>query len=180
MTELQELNRLKSEFVATASHELKTPLTSIGMSVRLLRERQGDVLDDRDRELLDAAAEDVDRLRDLVNDLLDLSKIESGRMEMEMETVSMSLISEKATEALQVQADEKNISLDTDVPADLPDVKADSYTPRCTTDSTWPASISRLRTDARRFRSSGVRAETTRSASATPSRRKNFGSVASF
>lgn len=125
VTELQELNRLKSEFVATASHELKTPLTSIGMSVRLLRERRGGVLDDRDRELLDAAVEDVDRLRDLVDDLLDLSKIESGRMEMEREAVPLTLMCEKATEALQAQADEQATSLDVDVPDDLPDVNAD-------------------------------------------------------
>ncbi|MFB6286261.1 MAG: ATP-binding protein [Candidatus Bipolaricaulia bacterium] len=125
VTELQELNRLKSEFVATASHELKTPLTSIGMSVRLLRERRGDVLDERDRELLDAAAEDVDRLRDLVDDLLDLSKIESGRMEMDVETIPVSLMCDKAIEALQAQAEENDISFDVDVPDDLPDVQVD-------------------------------------------------------
>ncbi|MFO8100487.1 MAG: ATP-binding protein [Salinibacter sp.] len=125
VTELQELNRLKSEFVATASHELKTPLTSIGMSVRLLRERHGEGLDERDRELLDAAVEDVERLRALVDDLLDLSKIESGRMEMEREAVPVSLLCEKATEALQSQADENGISLDVDVPKELPDVEAD-------------------------------------------------------
>lgn len=125
VTELQELNRLKSEFVATASHELKTPISSIGMSVRLLRERRGDVLDDRDRELLDAAAEDVDRLRDLVDDLLDLSKIESGRMEMEREAISVSLICDKALEVLRTQADEKNISVAVNIPEELPDVHAD-------------------------------------------------------
>ncbi len=125
VTKLQELNRLKSEFVATASHELKTPLTSIGMSVRLLRERHGETLEERDRELLDAAAEDVDRLRDLVDDLLDLSKIESGRMEMNRETVPVSLMCDKATEALRAQADEQDISLDVDVPETLPDVTAD-------------------------------------------------------
>lgn len=125
VTELQELNRLKSEFVATASHELKTPLTSIGMSVRLLRERHGETMEERDRELLDAAAEDVDRLRDLVDDLLDLSKIESGRMEMESEPVPVSLMCKKATEALRTQADEQDISLDVSVPETLPDVTAD-------------------------------------------------------
>lgn len=125
VTELEELNRLKSEFVATASHELKTPLTSIGMSVRLLRERRGDVLDDRDRELLDAAAEDVDRLRDLVDNLLDLSKIESGRMYMERESVPVSLLCDKAIEALKAQAEDKNLSFDVHVSDDLPDVTAD-------------------------------------------------------
>jgi len=125
VTELQELNRLKSEFVATASHELKTPLTSIGMSVRMLQERHGERLEERDRELLDAAVEDVERLRNLVDDLLDLSKIESGRMEMETETVPLSLLGEKAAEALRPQAEEKAVSLMIDLPEDLPSVRAD-------------------------------------------------------
>lgn len=125
VTELQELNRLKSEFVATASHELKTPLTSIGMSVRMLRERHGERLEERDRELLDAAVEDVKRLRSLVDDLLDLSKIESGRMEMEVETVPLSLLCEKASEALAPQAEEKDVSLTIDLPENLPAVRAD-------------------------------------------------------
>lgn len=125
VTDLQELNRLKSDFVATASHELKTPLTSIGMSVRLLHERHEADFDSRDRELLEAAVEDVDRLRDLVNDLLDLSKIESGRMEMERAAVPVPLISKKAVGLLKTQAAEKDISFDVDVPDELPDVKAD-------------------------------------------------------
>lgn len=125
VTELQELNRMKSEFVATASHELKTPLTSIGMNVRLLRERYGNILEVRDRELLDAAVEDVKRLQTLIDDLLDLSKIESGRMEMDMKAVSPSLICEKATEMLQTQADDKSITINVEVSEDLPGVEAD-------------------------------------------------------
>lgn len=125
VTDLEELNRMKSEFVATASHELKTPLTSIGMSVRMLRERREDIFTDRDVELLDAAIEDVDRLKALVEDLLDLSKIESGRMDMEREAVPVSLLCDKAIEALRAQADDRDISLDADVPDDLPDVSAD-------------------------------------------------------
>lgn len=125
VTELQELNRLKSEFVATASHELKTPLTSIGMSVRLLHERHKEDFDERDRDLLDAAIEDVDRLRNLINDLLDLSKIESGRLEMEQEAIPIQLIAKKATEALKTQAEERGVSIRVDIPEALPQVNAD-------------------------------------------------------
>ena len=125
VTELQELNQMKTEFVATASHELKTPLTSIGMSVRLLKERHEESFEERDRELLDAAAEDVDRLRALVDDLLDLSKIESGRMEMDVETVPVTLMCEKAIEALTPQAEKQDISFGVNVPDDLPAVNAD-------------------------------------------------------
>lgn len=67
----------------------------------------------------------VPPLRDLVDDLLDRSKIESGRMEMEVETVSMSLMCAKATEAPQAQADGDGISFDARVPDDPPHVMAD-------------------------------------------------------
>lgn len=116
---------MKSEFVATASHELKTPLTSIGMSVRLLKERHEETFEERDRELLEAAIEDVERLRALVDDLLDLSKIESGRMAMEVEAVPVGLLCEKAAENLRGQADENGVDLILDLPDDLPSVQAD-------------------------------------------------------
>jgi signal transduction histidine kinase len=67
----------KSEFVLTASHELRTPLTSVSMAVDLLMESAAPKLTDKERELLAACHEDVQRLRALVNDLLDLSKIEA-------------------------------------------------------------------------------------------------------
>ena len=86
VTRMKEVERLKSEFVMTASHQLRTPLTSIGMSVDLLRESAAK-LDDRERQLLDAAHEELQRLRALVNDLLDLSRIEAGRIELQFDRV---------------------------------------------------------------------------------------------
>ncbi|MEM8831921.1 MAG: histidine kinase dimerization/phospho-acceptor domain-containing protein, partial [Cyanobacteria bacterium P01_G01_bin.19] len=80
VTKLKELDNLKSEFVATASHELRTPLTGMAMSLNLLAEVTEEKLSRSESELLDAAVEDVERLRGLVNDLLDLSKIESGKI----------------------------------------------------------------------------------------------------
>ena len=89
VTRLTELDRLKSEFVMTASHELRTPLTSIGMSIDLLREKVYEKLTGKEQQLLSAAHEDVQRLKVFVNDLLDLSKIEAGKMEMEFASVSV-------------------------------------------------------------------------------------------
>ena len=74
VTRLAELDRLKGEFVMTASHELRTPLTSIGMSIDLLLESASKKLDDKEQKLLSAAHEDLQRLRVLVNNLLDLSR----------------------------------------------------------------------------------------------------------
>ena len=125
VTRLRELDRMKSEFVATASHELKTPLTSMGMSIGLLQERATDKLSDRERELLDAAAEDVDRLKALVRDLLDLSKIESGRLELDLAEVPPLLLADKAASGLRLQAQEAGVALAVEVPDDVPDVVAD-------------------------------------------------------
>jgi two-component system, NtrC family, sensor histidine kinase KinB len=88
VTRLKEVERLKSEFVMAASHELRTPLTSLGMSIDLLLEHAVTGLAEKDQELLQAAHEEVHRMKALVNDLLDLSRIEAGRIEMEFETNS--------------------------------------------------------------------------------------------
>ena len=125
VTRLRELDRLKSEFVATASHELKTPLTSIGMSMGLLEERLTSILDEGNRELLEAANEEVGRLRTLVEDLLDLSKIEGGRMEMQQYPTALKDLTDHTHRNFRPQADEQGVKLQSDVPEDLPDVQAD-------------------------------------------------------
>ena len=85
ITRLREVERLKSEFVMATSHELRTPLTSLGMSIDLLMEHAGQELAAKDQDLLRAAHEEVHRMKDLVNDLLDLSRIEAGRIELKFE-----------------------------------------------------------------------------------------------
>ena len=125
VTRLRELDRLKSEFVATASHELKTPLTSIGMSMGLLEERLTSTLGESNRELLEAANEEVGRLRALVEDLLDLSKIEAGRMEMHPQATSIRDLANHALQNFRPQASEQDVELKMNVPDGLPDVHAD-------------------------------------------------------
>ena len=126
VTRLTELDRLKSEFVMTASHELRTPLTSIGMSIKLLLEKSMEKLDEKERQLLLAAHEDLERLKTLVNNLLDLSKIEAGRMEMEFENISIRALCQNAVGVLKSQIDTKGIQLALDLPENLPIVKADA------------------------------------------------------
>ncbi|MBE9048137.1 HAMP domain-containing protein [Pleurocapsales cyanobacterium LEGE 10410] len=111
VTKLKELDNLKSEFVATASHELRTPLTGMAMSLNLLAETTEDKLSESESELLDTAVEDVERLRELVNDLLDLSKIESGKIDLDFVEVEVNFLLDKAISALNIQAEQKEVTL---------------------------------------------------------------------
>lgn len=126
VTRLRELDRLKSAFVAMASHELQTPLTSIGMSIGLLSERVAAHLDDSERELLEVAGEEVNRLRSLVRDLLDLSKIEAGKVKMTFDVVPVRLLAEKAVDALRTQAEDREVELLTSIDETLPRARADA------------------------------------------------------
>lgn len=125
ITRLKELDRLKSEFVMAASHELRTPLTSIGMSISLLKERALDKLDAKETELLSVADEEVRRLKALVSDLLDISKIEAGKMDIEFDSVPVKPIVERAIDVFKSQADEKSIELSCTIPESLPAIEAD-------------------------------------------------------
>jgi NtrC-family two-component system sensor histidine kinase KinB len=125
VTRLTELDRLKNEFVMTVSHELRTPLTSIGMSIDLLIESGKKKLDAKEQELLSAAHEDVNRLKALVNNLLDLSRIEAGKMEMEFSSISIRLLFEKVVSIFKTPAEEKGVTLSFHSSEEISNVKAD-------------------------------------------------------
>lgn len=125
VTRLKELDKMKSEFVMTASHELKTPLHSLSMSIALLNENVSGKIDDKQRKLLDAANEELIRLKSLVNDLLDLSQIETGKMEMQLESIRPSVIVDNVTGVFKTQCEEMRLKIIPDTPDDLPDVQAD-------------------------------------------------------
>ncbi len=125
VTRLKELDRLKTEFVMAASHELRTPLTSMGMSIDLLLENAKQKLDEKEQQLLLVAHEELERLKALVSNLLDLSKIEAGKMEMDMERVSAHLLCEKAVAVMKPQAEEKQVELTVKLADGVTDVRAD-------------------------------------------------------
>ncbi len=125
VTNLKQLDQLKSEFVMTASHELRTPLTGMAMSINLLQETAQKKLSEIEQELLKTAQEDVERLRDLVNNLLDLSKIESGKIDLDITAVDPKQIIEKAVELLKIQSDQEEIEVSTQIANNLSWVNAD-------------------------------------------------------
>jgi NtrC-family two-component system sensor histidine kinase KinB len=126
VTRLKELDRLKSDFVSTASHELRGPLTSIAMAVSLLRESAETHLDAKQQKLLAAAEEELARLRALVNDLLDLSRIESGRLELSFAPMSPSAIILPIVETFASRARAAGVELLATCPDGLPDVRVDA------------------------------------------------------
>ncbi|EKD82615.1 MAG: hypothetical protein ACD_39C01187G0002 [uncultured bacterium] len=126
ITRLKEVERLKSEFVMAASHELRTPLTSLGMSIDLLQEHVASGLAENDRDLLQAAYEEVHRLKTLVNNLLDLYKFEAGKIELEFEVFPISTVFEQIKAVFKNQASIKEISLICNESGQLPHVRADA------------------------------------------------------
>jgi PAS domain S-box-containing protein len=111
ITKLKQLDEMKSQFILTAAHELRTPLTSIGMSVGLLLENS-DSLDKNHLELLEAIQEDQQRLEILVDDLLDLSKLEAGKVSLDIESVSINNIISDAIEGLRPQIEKINAKIE--------------------------------------------------------------------
>jgi len=126
VTRLKEVDRLKSEFVMAASHELRTPLTSLGMSVDLLLEHAAQGLAEKDKDLLQAAHEEIHRMKALVNDLLDLSRIESGRIELQFESVPVSTLFGHVEALFKSQIEMEEVSLTSEVAPDIAKVKADA------------------------------------------------------
>jgi len=126
VTRLKEVERLKTEFVMAASHELRTPLTSLSMSVDLLLEHAAQKLSENDRGLLQAAHEEVHRMKALVNDLLDLSKIEAGRIDLEFESVPVLTLFDHVKVIFKSQMEMNAVSLTSETAGDPPNVRADA------------------------------------------------------
>ena len=96
ITERKEIDRMKSEFISTVSHELRTPLTSIHGALSLLTGIYAGNLPDNARLLLDTAKRNSERLTVLINDILDLEKMDSGRLDFEFEILDLSAVAYKA------------------------------------------------------------------------------------
>jgi signal transduction histidine kinase/DNA-binding response OmpR family regulator len=123
VTERARLEQLKSEFVATASHELRSPLTSIKGFVELLTASKG--LDGRQREFLDIVLVSTNRLVDLVNDLLDVARVEAGRIEIHRRPTDVDDVVEEVAALMRPRIEAKRQTLTIDVPEDLPRALAD-------------------------------------------------------
>nr|WP_155125565.1 PAS domain-containing sensor histidine kinase [Pseudovibrio flavus] len=116
----------KSEFLSTIGHEIRTPLNAIiGFAEVMLEERFGDLGSDRYKEYLRDIERSGSHILSLLNDLLDLSKIEAGKMELAFEAVAADEILRECVALLQPQANRERILMRTSLPTDIPRVVAD-------------------------------------------------------
>lgn len=123
-----EVDRLKSEFVATVSHELRTPMTAIKGYVDILTMGAAGALNENQVHFLDIVRNNIERLNTLVSDLLDISRIEAGRVTLQSHAVDLYAIAEEVVaEALnRSHGENKPMALSLDAPKDLPPVNADA------------------------------------------------------
>jgi signal transduction histidine kinase len=127
ITHLHKLDELKSGLLSTTSHELKTPLTSLQMAIHLLLENKNAPHGPRERELLEGARTDEDRLRALVDSILDLSRIEAGRVRMELRAQHPRDLVEAAAGLVRARMAEFEQVLEIDISPAAPDVQADPH-----------------------------------------------------
>ncbi len=123
--QVQEANRLKSEFLSNMSHELRTPLNSVIALSKVLIMQAKEKLDEEEHTYLHIIARNGKHLLDLINDILDLSKIESGKVEINVTACSMLHTIDGIVESLEPLAREKGIEIHTDIPQDIPAMTSD-------------------------------------------------------
>jgi len=125
VTRLRRFDELKNDLVSTVAHEFRTPLTSLHMAIHLCLEQAAGPLTDKQADLLHAAREDCERLQGIVNDLLDLARLQAGKIELHREAVAAGSLVTAAVEAYQAAARQKGVTLETEVTPSLADVQAD-------------------------------------------------------
>jgi signal transduction histidine kinase/DNA-binding response OmpR family regulator len=117
--------REKSQFLAAMSHELRTPLNSIIGFSEILLTRAGERLDARHRRFLEIIHTSGQHLLGIINDILDLSKVEAGRMELAPEPVSLRAIIEGVITVMRGASEKQQVQIQAEIPLDLPLIEAD-------------------------------------------------------
>jgi signal transduction histidine kinase len=125
ITLFHELNEAKTNFIATVSHELKTPISSIKMSARLLTDARVGELNNEQQDLIRSIADDSDRLLKITGELLNLSQVETGRIQLKLQPAYPADIIGQAIQAVQFQAQQRRIHIHTTLPENLPRIQAD-------------------------------------------------------
>ena len=126
ITSFKELDISKTNLLATISHELKTPISSIKMSTKLINDERVGKLNTEQAELINNIDEDADRLLRITGELLNMTQIETGNIQLKLQKVPPNQIVNDSVKAVQMQAEQKNIRLQIDCPDNLLPVNADA------------------------------------------------------
>lgn len=125
VTLLLQNDEIKKDLFSTISHQLKTPLTSIRMALHLLLEENIGSLNEKQADLLVSAREESDRLNGIIEDLLEIRRLEAGGARLNLEAVPAGELAAEAVAPVMRSAQDKGVRIETDVPAGLPLVRAD-------------------------------------------------------
>ena len=125
VTQLKQLDKARTDFVATISHEFKTPLTSIIMGTSMIIDGNMGALNEEQKDVLSTIKEDGERLTKLVNDLLELSRIESGSLVFNIEPCAIDIIIDNSLKQFAIQAAHNNVNIHIMVEEKMPKVIAD-------------------------------------------------------
>jgi PAS domain S-box-containing protein len=125
ITPFHELNEAKTNFIATVSHELKTPISSIKMSAQLLSDKRIGELNEEQAALLKSITDDSERLLKITGELLNMSQVETGNIQLKLQPSRPGVIVQQAVDAVQQRAQQKNIRLDMAIQHGLPLIHAD-------------------------------------------------------
>ncbi|XZF13645.1 ATP-binding protein [Chitinophagaceae bacterium MMS25-I14] len=126
ITSFKELDISKTNLLATISHELKTPISSIKMSTKLIGDDRVGDLNTEQRELLGNINDDVERLLKLTGELLNMTQLETGKIQLKLQIINTRQIVDMALPAIQAQAQQKNINIKVSYDQVLPEVIADA------------------------------------------------------
>jgi two-component system, NtrC family, sensor histidine kinase KinB len=125
VSEYKKLDQAKSNFLATVSHELKTPLSSINFSLKLLQDQRVGSVNEEQLKILATIKQENQRLLKLVGELIDVSRLESGNIQLNFQPTRVHDIVQFAADTIQLQLQPKQLTLDIQVPSELPPVRAD-------------------------------------------------------
>ncbi|MBN2423545.1 MAG: HAMP domain-containing protein [Calditrichaceae bacterium] len=126
VTSFKKLDRLKSEFMAAVSHELKTPLTSINLAIDIILKEVKGRLNSEQAELLQGVKSDVNRMKQFLLQLLDLTRLESGAYRIINEGINAQELVEEAIDAMQLKTEQKHIIIQKKIGKLLPEFTGDS------------------------------------------------------
>jgi PAS domain S-box-containing protein len=126
ITPFKELDFAKTNFIATVSHELKTPIASIKMSLQLLENKQTGVINEEQQQLIESIKDDSNRLLKITSELLNLSQVETGNIHLNIQKSNPYQILQYATEAVKIQAEQKRLEIIIQADKELPEVNADT------------------------------------------------------